>query len=71
MDLWDDRCFTVAMTPTMNRAKATLNSNVWRSPHLARNVGKMLSNVAMMNEVLAGYGVGNSVGASSNWNFAV
>ena len=40
---------TVAMTPTMNSAKATLNSRVWSSPHLARNVGKMLSNVAMMN----------------------
>ncbi len=62
------------MTPTMNSAKATLNSSVWRSPHLARNVGKMLSNVAIMNAGLTvmdgGYGVGNTVGALSNWNFA-
>jgi hypothetical protein len=34
----------------MKRAKATLKSNVWSSAHLARNVGKMLSNVAMKNE---------------------
>ena len=63
------------MTPTMNSAKATLNSSVWRSPHLARNVGKMLSNVAIMNAglrvVVWDYGVGNIVGAFSNWNFAV
>jgi hypothetical protein len=38
---------------------------------LARNVGKMLSNVAMMNEALEGYGVGNTVGSLNNWNFAV
>jgi hypothetical protein len=44
---------------------------VWSSPHLARNVGKMLSNVAMMSEGIEGYGVGNTVGALSNWNFAV
>jgi hypothetical protein len=56
--------------PVTKSAKATLNSNVWSSPHLARNVGKMLSNVAMMIESLEGYGVGNTVGAFSNWNFA-
>ena len=66
MDLCDECCFTVTMTPTMKSAKATLNSNVWSSPHLARNVGKMLSNVAMMNEGMEGYGVGNVVGALSN-----
>ena len=48
MDLCEDRCITVAMTPTMKSAKATLNNKVWSSPHLARNVGKMLLNVAMM-----------------------
>jgi hypothetical protein len=37
---------------------------------LARNVGKMLSNVAIMFEGIEGYGVGNTVGALSNWNFA-
>ena len=75
MDLCEDRCITVTMTPTMKSAKATLNNNVWSSPHLARNVGKMLSNVAIMNAGLRvtgwGYGVGNTVGAFSNWNFAV
>ena len=75
MDLCEECCFTVIMTPTMKSAKATLNSSVWSSPHLARNVGKMLSNVAMMNAGLTvmdgGYGVGNTVGAFSNWNFAV
>src|SRR5271168_1066985 len=71
MDLCEERCITVAMTPTMKSAKATLNNNVWRSPHLARNVGKMLSNVAMMIEGIEGYGEGNTVGAFSNWNFAV
>ncbi len=45
----EEWCITVTMTPTMKRAKATLNNNVWSSPHLARNVGKMLSNVAMIN----------------------
>src|SRR5208282_693218 len=44
------------MMPVTKSAKATLNSNVWSSPHLARNVGKMLSNVAMMIEVMEGYG---------------
>ena len=71
MDLCEEWCITVTMMPTMKSAKATLNNNVWRSPHLARNVGKMLSNVAMMIEVMEGYGVGNTVGAFSNWNFAV
>ena len=57
---------TVTMMPVTNRAKATLNSRVCKSAHLARNVGKMLSNVAMMNETLNGYGVGNTVGSLSN-----
>ena len=71
MDLCEEWCITVTMMPTMKSAKATLNNNVWSSPHLARNVGKMLSNVAMMIEGIEGYGVGNTVGAFSNWNFAV
>src|SRR5579859_1912712 len=73
MDLCEECCFTVTMTPTMNSAKATLNSSVWSSPHLARNVGKMLSNVAMMVSGLrvevVDYGDGKVVGALNNWNF--
>ena len=38
---------TVTMTPTMKKAKATLNSKVCKSEHLVRKVGKMLSNVAI------------------------
>jgi hypothetical protein len=48
MVLWEARCCTVAMTPTMKSTKATLNNKVWRPPHWVRNVGKMLLNVGMM-----------------------
>jgi hypothetical protein len=46
--------------------KSKGHNNVWSSPHLARNVGKMLSNVAMMICGVEGYCVGNCTGWSSN-----
>jgi len=38
---------------------------------LLTNVGKMLSNVAISDEALRNYCVGNWVGPASNWNLAV
>ena len=71
MALCEARCMVVSMTPTMKSAKDTLNSKVRRPPQSAIKVGKMLLNVAMMNDPVGCYWVGNAAGVSSNRNFAV
>jgi len=66
MDLCEECCFTVTMTPTMKSAKATLNSSVWSSPHWRGMWEKCCRTCHGWNAGLTvmdgGYGVGNTVG---------